>query len=196
MATTTKKTHTRKINIEKYGAVKITEWRPKTSLQGLDNTIADGMKGIDNLEKIVLDSLTDLVPRTDIVPLSDENNSVIVVDNSQTAENNQVPDDNTDLNSTVVYERQNSRDSSSGGSSLTSPVSPLAELKVEAVNKVGRRKLLQSRYDLSKETLCQKESENKFNARGCIERKCENCGVDQLKDKILKWFQTNGTKEM
>ena len=54
-----------------------------------------------DLEDLSFDSLTDLVPRTDIVQLSDQNNSVLVVDNSQT-ENNQVPDDQN--NSVLVVD--------------------------------------------------------------------------------------------
>ena len=70
------------------------------------------------------------------------------------------------------------------------------ELKVEAINKVGRGKLLKSRYDLLNKTMCQEGNYHPFHARDCIERRCENCGVENLKDKILKWFYTNGTKEI
>lgn len=40
---------------------------------------------------------------------------------------------------------------------------------------------LGNKYDLVAETLCEKGLGDKFNARGCLERKCGSCGVKGLK---------------
>ncbi len=73
------------------------------------------------------------------------------------------------------------------------------ELKATAVNKVGNSYGLPSFfhgvYGVSRVTMCPKDG-RKYYRRSCIERKCESCGVQNLRSHVAKLTDVHGTKSM
>ena len=53
------------------------------------------------------------------------------------------------------------------------------ELKVNALNRMAKRKVLKSRYEVLEMTQCPKENGNY--RKECYERRCQECGCDKLK---------------
>ncbi|KAJ8046204.1 hypothetical protein HOLleu_04813 [Holothuria leucospilota] len=68
------------------------------------------------------------------------------------------------------------------------------QLKIDVINnqQPGAFKDL---YDLSQSTMCEKPQGSKFNDLSCITRKCDECGVDKMDDK-LEILLKDGNKEL
>ena len=59
------------------------------------------------------------------------------------------------------------------------------ELKIEVMKKMPNIQTeIKSKYDIMHATLCQREEGQEFNHLKCIDRKCSDCGVHLLRDKI------------